>query len=106
MAKEPYNLLARYQLLEQALKDSRLTRADCSVLAVILAHADQDGEAWPGVTRITERANVSRRTALRAIAALENAGYLEVSRILGQVNTYQIRASPNITGTIWFDDDL
>lgn len=106
MAREPYNLLARYQMLEQALRDNRLTRADCSVLAVILAHADQDGEAWPGVARITERANVSRRTALRAIAALERAGYLHVSRILGQVNTYQIQASPTVTGTIWFDDDL
>jgi predicted transcriptional regulator len=99
MANEPYNLLARYQMLEAALGDFRLTRADCSVLAVILSHVDQDGEAWPGITRITKRAGVSRRTAIRAISALEAADYFCIKRDFGRVNTYQVQEiNPAPTG--------
>ena len=105
MANEPYNLLARYQMLEEALRDKRLTRADCSVLAVILAHVDEDGEAWPGITRITERARVSRRTAIRAIESLETAGYFEVERALGKSNSYQITPTTGNTDGTGLDDD-
>lgn len=105
MANEPYNLLARYQMLEQALQDYRLTRADCSVLAVILAHVDQDGEAWPGITRITQRAVVSRRTALRAVSNLEQAGYFTTERSLGRVNSYQIAGPTGDTDGTGLSDD-
>lgn len=105
MPSEPYNLLARYRMLEASLQDSRLKRSHCAVLAVILAHVDEDGQAWPGLTRIAKRALVSRRAAMRAIADLEVAGYLEVDRTLGRSNSYQITPPTGDTDGTGLDDD-
>lgn len=90
MAHEPYNLLARYQILERALRDPLLTRGDCVVMSIILGHVDSDGEAWPGMKRICERALVSKRTAIRAVENLESHGYLEVERAAGRSNYYRV----------------
>lgn len=106
MAHEPYNLLARYQILENALRDSRLSRGVCVVLAVILAHVDSEGEAWPGMKRICERARVSKRTAIRAVQNLEAHGYLTAERALGKSNYYRINeaATGDTDGTGWDPD--
>ena len=106
MAHEPFNLLARYQILERAVHDSSLARGDCVVLAVILAHVDADGEAWPGMKRICERARVSKRTAIRAVQSLEARGYLSADRTIGKSNYYRINcgATGANSDTTWGDD--
>ena len=38
--------------------------------------ADAEGKCWPGVKRIAADLRLSRRTAQRALADLERAGYL------------------------------
>ena len=90
MANEPYNLLARYKMIEEALTDRRLSRGDCVVLSVILAHLDRDGEAYPGLKRICTRAGISRSTAIRAIQNLEFCQYFTTDRTMGRSNYYRI----------------
>lgn len=90
LAYEPYNLLARYQMIVGALRDLELTRGHCVVLSVIVGHVGSDGGAWPGLERICAQAHVSRSTAIRAIQKLEDTGYLATNRQMGKVNYYTI----------------
>lgn len=91
------SLLQRHLLLVDALLDSKLTRSDCIVLAVIIGHINQGGAAWPGVTRIQQKACVARSTVMRGIKALELNSYLEIERERGKSNTYRI-AEPTGSG--------
>ncbi|WCE03164.1 helix-turn-helix domain-containing protein [Pseudoxanthomonas sp. JBR18] len=98
MPNEPYNLLSRYKMIEEALSDVRLSKGDCAVLSVILSHVDADGEAWPGMKRICDRARIQKRSAIRSVQRLEDAGYLTVDRVTGRSNTYQLIVHRSQTG--------
>ncbi|UYK81408.1 helix-turn-helix domain-containing protein [Xanthomonas sacchari] len=98
MPHEPFNLLARYQLIERALQDARLSKGDCAVLSVILSHLDPDGEAWPGMARICSMARIQKRSAIRSVQRLEETGYLTVDRTIGRSNTYLVAQLNSATG--------
>lgn len=59
-----------------ALLPPDATASDVAVLAVLWAHTDRDGEAFPGQKRIADRARVSVRTARNVIQRLERAGII------------------------------
>src|SRR5512143_2984880 len=69
-------------LITSALNDTRTAGAARLVLCVLADMADQAGVCWPGYAQISQRANVARRTAIRAIAWLEEQGFLVVTRRL------------------------
>ena len=85
-----YTLLDHHRLIQEAVMVRDLSRADIAVLVALLGHCyDGVDECFPGLDRIAERAAVSRRSAMRCIQALENAGFLEVDRS-GRSNSYKI----------------
>lgn len=58
---------------------SRSTLADRLVLLAITDHANHEGrDAWPSVDHLARKAHVSRATVYRCVAALVEAGELEV----------------------------
>jgi hypothetical protein len=103
MADDRGTLLQRHLLLVKALCDSRPSKGDCQVLAVISGHVDSDGEAWPGVNRIAAKAGIHRSTVLRSVERLEAWGYVEVARERGRSNLYRIAStsSASATGLPW-----
>lgn len=59
-----------------ALLPPDATASDVAVLAVLWAHTDREGEAFPGQKRIADRARVSVRTARNVVQRLERAGII------------------------------
>ncbi|RZA28233.1 MAG: helix-turn-helix domain-containing protein [Proteobacteria bacterium] len=106
MAHEPFNLLGRYQLIERALQDSHLSRGNCVVLCVILGHVDANGEAWPGMGRICNKAGISKSTAIRAVKRLEERGYLTAHREFGRSNVYVVAEPPDPATSVMGDTTL
>ena len=48
---------------------------------ILLALADRsndDGECWPGISSLSEKCSIPRRTLIRAINELQDKGYLSV----------------------------
>lgn len=70
------SLLRRWLLMLAATRDQRLSRSDCAALGAVLARMNAEGAAWPGMTSIAHDAGIDRRTAVRAIGRLSDAGYL------------------------------
>ena len=63
---------------------------DRFVLLAIADFANYEGTAWPSVTTLAEKCSMTKRTILRAIARLEEQGYLERKRRQRTSNLYQI----------------
>ena len=61
---------------ERIYADERLTHRARTVYMYLRDRADADGKCWPGVKRIASDLHLSRRTAQRALADLEQAGYI------------------------------
>ena len=61
---------------ESVYADERLTHRARAVYLYLRDRADAEGKCWPGVKRIAADLHLSRRTAQRALADLEHAGYL------------------------------
>jgi DNA-binding Lrp family transcriptional regulator len=59
-----------------ALLPPDATASDVAVLAVLWAHTDREGEAFPGQKRIADRARVSVRTVRNVVQRLERAGII------------------------------
>lgn len=57
--------------------DEELSHRARAVYMYLRDLSDADGKCWPGVKRIAADLKLSRRTAQRAIADLEKAGYLK-----------------------------
>jgi len=71
------------------------------VYAIIVSHANSDGESWPGVNLICEEAGISKPTALKAQAELAAAGLIKKmkrGRWLITGMTKGKRILPNETG--------
>ena len=54
----------------------KLTAAEARTLIVLAAHAGNDWEAWPGVDRIAEQANLTSRGVRKALTQLEKFGLI------------------------------
>jgi len=65
------------QLPRAAVIDQSLSSTDFKVLAIIGLYLNHDREAWPSQDTIAEVGGMSRRTVIRAIKSLEQAGYIE-----------------------------
>lgn len=61
---------------ERIYADERLTHRARAVYMYLRDRADADGKCWPGVKRIASDLHLSRRTTQRALADLEQAGYI------------------------------
>lgn len=96
MRESPADLLQRHLLLSEAAVDERLSKADVAVLAVLLSHVNKrDEHARPGITRITEKAQLCRRSVIRAVQSLSVHGYIDVERRIGRPSLYW----PSLPGT-------
>jgi hypothetical protein len=57
---------------------SKAAGSDKFVLLAIAWHLNTDGVAWPSIERLCDHTGLGRNTVLRAIAALQKLGELEV----------------------------
>ncbi len=89
------NLIIQYS--DKAVWISKLCRdhnfsASEKVVGIALCHYfnTKTGDAWPSISRLEEDAGTSRRTVIRALKKLEQAGYLKAQRARGrgQSNLY------------------
>lgn len=88
-------LLQQYWLLRNACVDPRLSSAAKAVLPVIMEHLNRSTlEAFPGFDRIAKIAGVHRASVMRAVDALEAAGYIQVHRVERRANRYTFPAWP------------
>ena len=58
-------------------------------IGAITYHAFDDGPSYPGINRLAKLSSVNRKSILRAIDELENAGFLKVDRVDGKSNSYE-----------------
>ena len=81
----------RQELLRwQAILAKALTRTQTTVYETILVHYNHERrDAWPGYERIAELAKCSRRTAIRCVLVLEDAGFLTVERRFRVVDRWE-----------------
>lgn len=63
------------------------------VMLALADHANEEGVCWPSVERIADKANISKRHAIRVLAELEADGSLSIQRGEGRKHTsvYQIK---------------
>lgn len=88
-------LLHQYWLLRNACVDPRLTGAAKAVLAVIMDHLNRGArEAFPGRDRIARITGLHPASVMRAVDALEEAGYFEVTRAQRRANRYAFTTWP------------
>ncbi len=79
----------KFRLLYAASCDSRLTKADMGVLAVLCwRYNAAHGCCWPSIGAIASDAGIDERTVQRRILHLEESGYLHVRRGKGALNKF------------------
>ena len=61
---------------ESIYADERLSHRARAVYMYLRDRSDADGKCWPGIKRIASDLHLSRRTVQRALADLEQAGYI------------------------------
>ena len=59
-------------------RDRQLTGSKMVILLCLADHANDDGECWPSIARLAERARIDPSNVTRHINELEGAGYLTV----------------------------
>ena len=94
---DPAGYVPKFEALAAARRDSRLSRGDLAVLAVILDRYNAaSGVCWPGVNRIAEDAHLDRRSVIRATQRLESLALIAVERAdRGKSNRYR----PNLASS-------
>lgn len=76
----PSHAVQCFRLLLAAATDKRLSRSSIACLGLIVDRYNrQQGAAWPGLNRLATEANIHRSNAIRAIALLEECGYLQIT---------------------------
>ena len=75
-------------------QDPQLTGSKLVIMLCLADHANDDGECWPSIARLAERARIAPANVTRHIKELEAAGYLIVTRTSGTHNTYVVSATP------------
>ncbi|WP_202842117.1 hypothetical protein [Luteimonas saliphila] len=85
------------QLLRAAACDWRLCRGDVAVLAVILEHCNEVGEAFPGPALIAKRARLATTNVKARLRNLERLDYITILRPgPRKANRYVVMASPRV----------
>lgn len=81
--------------------EQKISPSEKLVLLVIADHADdQGGSAFPSLERMAQRTGLSRRTVIRAVQALANAGLVAVGKMRGRINacnTYSLALKGVVT---------
>ena len=72
----------------EALRDERLSRSACVVLATIIDRADEDGGATLSSAQIARACGCSERTVKRCTAQLDELGYILIEREAGKRSRY------------------
>lgn len=67
-----------------------------AVLISLADNANDAGECWPSLTKISERTCVCRRSVIEAIHWLEDAGYVRADRTNGRHTRYFVTAEPRL----------
>ena len=75
-------------------QDPQLTGSKLVIMLCLADHANDNGECWPSIARLAERARIAPANVTRHIKELEAAGYLIVTRTSGTHNTYVVSATP------------
>ena len=75
-------------------QDPQLTGSKLVIMLCLADHANDNGECWPSIARLAERARIAPANVSRHIKELETAGYLIVTRTSGTHNTYVVSANP------------
>ena len=75
-------------------QDPQLTGSKLVIMLCLADHANDNGECWPSIARLAERARIAPANVTRHIKELEAAGYLIVTRTSGTHNTYVVAATP------------
>ena len=74
-------------------QDPQLTGSKLVIMLCLADHANDNGECWPSIARLAERARIAPANVTRHIKELEAAGYLTVTRTSGTHNTYVVSAT-------------
>ena len=80
-------------------QDPQLTGSKLVIMLCLADHANDNGECWPSIARLAERARIAPANVTRHIKELEAAGYLIVTRTSGTHNTYVVSATPRAKRT-------
>lgn len=72
----------------EALRDQRLSKNACIVLATIIDRADKDGGATLSAAQIARACNCSERTVKSCTAQLYELGYIVIERHSGKRSRY------------------
>ena len=75
-------------------QDPQLTGSKLVIMLCLADHANDNGECWPSIARLAERARIAPANVTRHIKELKAAGYLIVTRTSGTHNTYVVSATP------------
>jgi hypothetical protein len=92
------DLAGKVAVASAMCRDERLSNGQCRVGIALLFtfHNTVTGECYPSFRQLAEKSRTSQGTVLRAINALEDAGYLDVERSDGgcnERNSYTIKRS-------------
>lgn len=92
---------SRYAVVSaDAISDPRLTDGDVRVLAALGSFANPQGECFPSVRAIAQRAGKATRSVHRSLNALEGCGYVERVNRWGRSSVYVVKLdTPDTTVT-------
>ena len=74
-----------------ALLKRKITQKGVTVLAALVARADENGISEVGYKRLCNDLDVSKKHAYTSVRRLTNAGLINVARTAGQLNGYTMR---------------
>lgn len=76
------------ELIDHPEEEPLLSTVETLVYLVLCRYANKDGQAWPRYQRIADGARCSRRSAIRAVARLEEAGLLLKTHVFSPTGEY------------------
>ncbi len=80
-----------FRLSNHAVERAReVGRTAFCVYVALARHADANGRCYPSCQRMADMLNVHKNTVGRAVLRLEEAGWIDVDRINGARNHYQL----------------
>jgi hypothetical protein len=88
-----------FQWYHAIAASSLSTSEKCVAVVGVGNHMDAEGYAWPSVDRIAANVSMKQRQVRRILHTLEAAGWLEVHRMPGRVNSYQATVPSRIDPT-------
>ena len=100
-------LFGRDRWLDSLLRSgvwSRLGIGSQAIAPLLAAHANQDGQAWPSLRRLSRLSGRNRKTVARGLAELVEQRVLKVVGRRGKVEILELRA-PEVAG-LWPADGV